>query len=86
MYNQCRPPQNEYILFNEQNNCAWKPLEKMPKNCEIQITWLCNGDFVKEDDRKKSRLEPRQGELNKWTATLTIMVRHPLFFFLAHTS
>jgi hypothetical protein len=31
---------------------------------------------VKEDDRKKSRLEARAGELNKWTATLTIMVGH----------
>jgi len=40
----------------------------MPK-----ITWLCNGDFVKESDRKYSKLEARAGEKNKWNATLTIL-------------
>jgi len=42
-------------------------------NPKPKITWLCNGDFVKEDDRKRSRLEARAGELNKWTASLTIL-------------
>jgi len=41
-------------------------------NPRPKISWLCDGDFVKESDRKVSSLEPRQGETNKWTATLTI--------------
>ena len=43
-------------------------------NPKPKITWLCNGDFVKESDRKFSKLEPRAGEKNKWNATLTILV------------
>lgn len=43
-------------------------------NPKPKITWLCNGDFVKESDRKFSKLEPRVGEKNKWNATLTILV------------
>jgi len=42
-------------------------------NPRPKITWLCNGDFVKESDRKKSKLEQRAGETNKWTASLTIL-------------
>jgi len=42
-------------------------------NPKPKITWLCNGDFVKETDKKTSRLEPKDGEKNKWTATLTIL-------------
>jgi len=42
-------------------------------NPKPKITWLCNGDFVKESDRKFSKLEPRAGEKNKWNATLTIL-------------
>jgi len=42
-------------------------------NPKPKISWLCNGDFVKESDRKISRLEPRHGETNKWNATLTIL-------------
>ena len=40
-----------------------------------KVTWLCNGDFVKESDRKAAKLEARPGEKNKWNATLTILVR-----------
>ena len=43
-------------------------------NPKSKITWLCNGDFVKESERKFSKLEPRVGEKNKWNATLTILV------------
>ena len=39
-----------------------------------KVTWLCNGDFIKESERKHSKLEPRIGEKNKWTAILTIIV------------
>jgi len=42
-------------------------------NPKPKVTWLCNGDFVKESERKISRLEQRAGELNKWTVTLTIL-------------
>ena len=44
-------------------------------NPKPKITWLCNGDFIKESERKSSKLEPRAGEKNKWNATLTILVR-----------
>ena len=49
-------------------------------NPKPKVTWLCNGDFVKESERKFSKLEPRVGqdgrlEKNKWNATLTILVR-----------
>jgi hypothetical protein len=43
-------------------------------NPKPKISWLCNGDFVKETERKFSKLEPRAGEKNKWNATLTILV------------
>ena len=39
-----------------------------------QISWLCNGDFVKESDRKQSTLTSMEGERNKWAARMTIMV------------
>jgi hypothetical protein len=42
-------------------------------NPKPKITWLCNGDFVKESDRKQAKLEQRPGEKNKWNATLTIL-------------
>ncbi|XP_071745898.1 SPEG neighbor protein-like isoform X1 [Lepeophtheirus salmonis] len=42
-------------------------------NPKPKITWLCNGDFIKESDRKYAKLEPRVGEKNKWNATLTIV-------------
>jgi len=42
-------------------------------NPKPKISWLCNGDFVKESERKVARLEPRHGELNKWNASLTIL-------------
>jgi len=47
-------------------------------NPKPKITWLCNGDFVKESERKFAKLEQKMGEngrpeLNKWTATLTIL-------------
>jgi len=42
-------------------------------NPKPKITWLCNGDFIKESERKYSKLEPRVGEKNKWNATLTIV-------------
>ena len=38
-----------------------------------QVTWLCNGDFVKESERKMSKLEPMEGA-NKWRASLVITV------------
>jgi hypothetical protein len=44
-------------------------------NPKPKVTWLCNGDFVKESDRKTAKLEQRPGEKNKWNATLTILVR-----------
>ncbi|XP_059085467.1 myosin light chain kinase, smooth muscle-like isoform X1 [Tigriopus californicus] len=37
-----------------------------------KISWLRNGDFIKESDRVQSRIEPRQGEMNKFNAILTI--------------
>ena len=40
----------------------------------FQISWLCNGDFVKESDRKQSSLASMEGERNKWAARMTIMV------------
>ena len=43
-------------------------------NPKPKVTWLCNGDFIKESERKHSKLEPRIGEKNKWTAILTIIV------------
>ena len=43
-----------------------------------QITWLCNGDFVKESDRKMSSLNLMENEKNKWTAKLTILVSHSI--------
>ena len=43
-------------------------------NPKPKITWLCNGDFIKESDTKTSRLEARPGEKSKWNATLTILV------------
>ena len=45
-------------------------------NPKPKISWLCNGDFVKESDRKYSKLEPRHGEKNKWNATMHILVSH----------
>ena len=39
----------------------------------VQVTWLCNGDFVKESERKVAKLEPMEGA-NKWKASLTITV------------
>merc|ERR1711970_1304947 len=42
-------------------------------NPKPKITWLCNGDFVKESDRKKSTLEAKAGDKNKWVAMLTIL-------------
>ena len=40
----------------------------------LQITWLCNGDFVKESDRKLSSLSSLEGGKNKWAAKMTILV------------
>jgi len=43
-------------------------------NPKPKVTWLCNGDFVKESDRKFSKLEARpDGHKNRWTCTLTIL-------------
>lgn len=47
-------------------------------NPKPKVTWLCNGDFIKESDRKYAKLEPRAGEKNKWNATLTIVVSSDL--------
>jgi len=41
-------------------------------NPKPKVSWLCNGDFVKESERKVARLEVREGETNKWTASLII--------------
>jgi len=30
-------------------------------NPKPKISWLCNGDFIKESERKYSKLEPRHG-------------------------
>jgi len=40
-------------------------------NPKPKVTWLCNGDFVKESERKMSKLEPMEGA-NKWRASLVI--------------
>lgn len=45
-------------------------------NPRPKVSWLCNGDFIKESDRKYSKLEPRHGEKNKWNATMHILVRY----------
>jgi len=42
-------------------------------NPKPKITWLCNGDFVKESDRKQSSLINMEGEKNKWIAKLVIL-------------
>jgi len=41
-------------------------------NPKPKISWLCNGDFVKESDRKQSSLASMEGERNKWAARMTI--------------
>lgn len=41
-------------------------------NPKPKIQWLCNGDFVKEGEKKFSKLL-QMDDKNKWTATLTIM-------------
>jgi len=41
-------------------------------NPKPKINWLCNGDFVKESDRKCSHLAAMEGEINKWKAVLVI--------------
>ena len=38
------------------------------------MSWLCNGDFIKESERKSSKLEPMPGHKNKWIAAMTILV------------
>ena len=50
-------------------------------NPKPKIQWLCNGDFVKESERKFSKLQQKvdesgRVEKNKWAATLTILVRY----------
>merc|ERR1711874_17120 len=42
-------------------------------NPKPKITWLCNGDFVKESDRKLSSLSCLEGGKNKWAAKMTIL-------------
>jgi len=41
-------------------------------NPKPKISWLCNGDFVKESERKAAKLEESAEGKNKWVATLTI--------------
>lgn len=41
---------------------------------KFKVSWLCNGDFIKESDRKSSKLEPMPGHKNKWIAAMTILV------------
>ena len=55
-------------------------------NPKPKIQWLCNGDFVKESERKFAKLEQKVGEngrieKNKWAATLTILVRYTLYLY-----
>lgn len=54
-------------------------------NPKPKVTWLCNGDFIKESDRKSSRLEPRPGEKYKWNATMTILVSIACSFRSKHS-
>ena len=54
-------------------------------NPKPKIQWLCNGDFVKESERKFSKLQQKvdesgRVEKNKWAATLTILGKIPLPF------
>lgn len=42
-------------------------------NPRPKVSWLCNGDFIKESDRKSSKLEPMPGHKNKWIAAMTIL-------------
>jgi len=42
-------------------------------NPKPKVTWLCNGDFVKESDRKFAKLESRPDGKNRWNCTLTIL-------------
>merc|ERR1711936_222153 len=42
-------------------------------NPKPKITWLCNGDFVKESDRKFASLSCLEGGRNKWAAKMTIL-------------
>ena len=41
---------------------------------------------MKESEKKVARVETKEGEKNKWVATLTILVSHPytLFFTVKH--
>ena len=59
-----------FLLEESVLNSDLRPAAKML----FQVTWLCNGDFVKESERKVAKLEPMEGA-NKWKASLTIMVR-----------
>jgi len=40
-------------------------------NPKPKVSWLCNGDFVKESERKIAKLEPMEGS-NRWRACLVI--------------
>ena len=60
---------SRFFLEESVLNSDLRPAAKML----FQVTWLCNGDFVKESDRKISKLEPMEGA-NKWRASLVITV------------
>ena len=49
-------------------------------NPKPKVTWLCNGDFVKESDRKFAKLEARPDGKNRWNCTLTILVSIFVYF------
>ena len=51
-------------------------------NPKPKVTWLCNGDFVKESDRKFAKLESRPDGKNRWNCTLTILVSTYGLFFM----
>ena len=51
-------------------------------NPKPKVTWLCNGDFVKESDRKFAKLESRPDGKNRWNCTLTILVSTYGLFFI----
>ena len=77
-YSNPTPPHSYWrLIYTPILNQRWifkkKYFEKYGERY-FQISWLCNGDFVKESDRKQSSLASMEGERNKWAARMTITV------------
>ena len=76
-FNPTLPPSYWRLIYTPILNQRWIRFQKYLEKYLVkyfQISWLCNGDFVKESDRKQSSLASMEGERNKWAARMTIMV------------